>query len=397
MWFLLLFSVASAIHLKTGTYHHERGGDDPIEAMATNPKLSHCYWQWLYRDQVARTEAHLKTEHAKLVSAKEKEDAAKALPKLMKDHEGLLLLKNNLFDMFGDDFLKEKDCGSEPPEGLDDYLKPEKVEVGGKTITRTWQEDLSPPEKEAWAVFLDGPDMKTKGTEDKGTEDAPEPEDPALLELPYEQARVWSRKTIPYCLTNCGVSCKRQIWGMMAIMVKHTTIRFASVDCDANGHKLEIKDHPASNHRPAAWVGMRDEVDADKPVPIGAGVSTHQILELNTGHLHYGGVATALHEFLHTLGFYHMQQRSDWATCYKAAGYDEITEPHNCRHEAKPIHGTYDFASIMHYPDDTNGHNCGRIVPVDDVDEAICGDPANLGHARGLAPGDIAAINALYQ
>lgn len=103
-----------------------------------------------------------------------------------------------------------------------------------------------------------------------------------------------------------------------------------------------------------------------------------------------------IHEFLHALGFFHMQSSFD-RDDYIRVNFENIRS--NQRHNFDKIsnefishYGTdYDLDSVMHYPAkafSTNGKNT-----IETIDSS---DMHRIGQRDGMSRGDIERINKMY-
>jgi hypothetical protein len=104
---------------------------------------------------------------------------------------------------------------------------------------------------------------------------------------------------------------------------------------------------------------------------------------------------TIMHEFIHAIGFYHMQSAYDRDDFVQIV-WENIqpgTENNFRKYDNTQISHfgvTYDYESVMHYPAvsfSINGEP--TIIP-------LKADVAELGQRYGLTEGDIARINSMY-
>ncbi|XP_055298042.1 seminal metalloprotease 1-like [Sitodiplosis mosellana] len=107
-------------------------------------------------------------------------------------------------------------------------------------------------------------------------------------------------------------------------------------------------------------------------------------------------LGTIMHEFLHALGFYHMQSAYD-RDDYVEIKWDNITPgmEHNFNKYNSSVvthfNTTYDYESVMHYGAfgfSKNGN--ATIVPTD-------GDLGKIGQREGLSKKDIWKLNLMYE
>lgn len=105
---------------------------------------------------------------------------------------------------------------------------------------------------------------------------------------------------------------------------------------------------------------------------------------------------TIIHEFIHALGFYHMQsatERDDFVTIV----WENIqagTENNFATYSADTINQfgvTYDYGSVMHYPAVSFSINSEPTIVAKD---AVAG--ANMGQRVGMSDKDIARIRGMY-
>lgn len=109
-------------------------------------------------------------------------------------------------------------------------------------------------------------------------------------------------------------------------------------------------------------------------------------------------VASVIHEFVHTLGFYHIHKGADrdnhvriiWENVIPAkkhkllikAGYNELTD----------FGVGYDYDSIMHYSGTAFSVN-GKVT-IETVDGSW---NSRIGQRQGLSKGDVDRINRMYE
>jgi len=103
---------------------------------------------------------------------------------------------------------------------------------------------------------------------------------------------------------------------------------------------------------------------------------------------------TIIHEFIHSLGFYHMQSAHD-RDDYVDIIWENIqpgTENNFAKHEANRVSHFgvgYDYGSVMHYSATAFSINGQRTI--------VTLDPtAEIGQRDGMSDKDIARINAMY-
>ncbi|XP_031629453.1 seminal metalloprotease 1-like [Contarinia nasturtii] len=108
-------------------------------------------------------------------------------------------------------------------------------------------------------------------------------------------------------------------------------------------------------------------------------------------------LGTIMHEFLHALGFYHMQSahdRDEYVTIHWGnirSGYEHNFAKFN-NTEVTNFNTTYDYGSVMHYSAygfSKNGN--ATIVP---VDESFLG---KIGQREKLSEKDIFKLNTMYE
>ncbi|XP_058053859.1 seminal metalloprotease 1-like [Anopheles bellator] len=106
-------------------------------------------------------------------------------------------------------------------------------------------------------------------------------------------------------------------------------------------------------------------------------------------------LATIVHEFLHTLGFYHQQSASDRDEFVEIV-WDNIEEgkEHNFNIYTKDtvtdFNVRYDYGSVMHYSSTAFSKNGERtIVPKD--------PNANIGQRVAMSERDISKVNHMYR
>lgn len=242
------------------------------------------------------------------------------------------------------------------------------------------------------------------------------------MDMPYTHyaLQLWPvNRRIPFCFHNpanpaLGVwtpARMNTVLDGMNIIEAGTQINFDwLINCDQAGHKLRfdlvtggawsyvgvVNAVPAPAHYFPARLTPAD-VSATPGAPPSLAANTFQPLGFDS-NAHYNNPQTVAHELMHTLGFSHMHQRSD------VAAYAQVTnvaDVNNCAVRAGLTIGTYHYESIMHYPH--GPHQCGVINAVAGVNQAVHGNPGNMGNpppaggaAWALHPVDTYAINTLY-
>lgn len=103
---------------------------------------------------------------------------------------------------------------------------------------------------------------------------------------------------------------------------------------------------------------------------------------------------TIMHEFIHALGFYHMQsatERDNYVTIVWAniiAGYENNFNTYTAAHISQ-FGVEYDYGSVMHYPPTSFSVNGQPTI--------IAKDPtAVMGQRVGMSDKDVARIRAMY-
>lgn len=128
----------------------------------------------------------------------------------------------------------------------------------------------------------------------------------------------------------------------------------------------------------------------------GAQPLNYEIYPLDQGCFRLG---TIVHEFLHTLGFYHMQSSANRDDYVRIATENIIrgTE-HNFKKydddEVDNFDQEYDFGSVMHYPAlafSSNGKP--TIIPLDSNNE----EASKMGQRIGMSRKDIDRLNTMYR
>ncbi|XP_055533335.1 seminal metalloprotease 1-like [Wyeomyia smithii] len=106
-------------------------------------------------------------------------------------------------------------------------------------------------------------------------------------------------------------------------------------------------------------------------------------------------LGTIIHEFLHALGFYHMQSASD-RDDYVTIVWENIQpgREHNFEKyastEISSFDTGYDYGSVLHYPATAFSVNEERTI--------IPKDPnATIGQRKGMSEKDIAKLNHMYK
>lgn len=126
-------------------------------------------------------------------------------------------------------------------------------------------------------------------------------------------------------------------------------------------------------------------------------ISGKQQLNLQLYNIEEGcfRLATIMHEFIHALGFYHMQSTHD-RDDYVEIKWDNITPglEHNFEKYSSSVVSdydiTYDYNSVMHYgPTGFSINGEPTIVPKR--------ENANIGQRVGLSRKDIEKLNRMYE
>ncbi|XP_055838795.1 seminal metalloprotease 1-like [Episyrphus balteatus] len=107
-------------------------------------------------------------------------------------------------------------------------------------------------------------------------------------------------------------------------------------------------------------------------------------------------LASIVHEFLHSLGFYHQQSASDRDEFVKIA-FENISDGHEHNFEiynssvVEDFGVAYDYGSVMHYSSTAFSKNGEKtIIPI--LDENI-----EIGQRRGMSAKDIYKLNLMYK
>ncbi|CAH2068497.1 unnamed protein product, partial [Iphiclides podalirius] len=118
-----------------------------------------------------------------------------------------------------------------------------------------------------------------------------------------------------------------------------------------------------------------------------------QVLNLANGCFRHGS-GTAVHEMLHTLGFYHMQStynRDDFVQIIWEnirAGTEHNFAKYN-NDTVTDFGVSYDYGSVMHYPEKAFSKNGNKtIIPLQ--------DGAKIGQREGMSESDIIKLNKMY-
>lgn len=128
----------------------------------------------------------------------------------------------------------------------------------------------------------------------------------------------------------------------------------------------------------------------------GAQVLNLEVYPLNTGCFRLG---TIIHEFLHTLGFYHMHSTSNRDEYVRIAFENIASFAKNNfdRHDEEKVDNfdqEYDFGSVLHYQPtafSTNGKP--TIIALDPENP----DVAKMGQRAGMSRRDIDRLNTMYR
>ncbi|XP_001844562.2 seminal metalloprotease 1 [Culex quinquefasciatus] len=122
-----------------------------------------------------------------------------------------------------------------------------------------------------------------------------------------------------------------------------------------------------------------------------------QVLNLAPNKLENGcfRLGTIIHEFLHALGFFHMQSSAD-RDDYVEIVWDNIqpgTEHNFAKYNSSFVSNfdiVYDYGSVMHYPEMAFSVNGLRtIIPLD--------PEATIGQREGMSPSDVAKLRRMYR
>uniref|UniRef100_A0A1A9WUH0 Metalloendopeptidase n=1 Tax=Glossina brevipalpis TaxID=37001 RepID=A0A1A9WUH0_9MUSC len=127
----------------------------------------------------------------------------------------------------------------------------------------------------------------------------------------------------------------------------------------------------------------------------GAQTYNLQIYALDSGCFRLG---TIVHEFLHTLGFFHMQSAANRDDYVRIA--EENIDPKNLHNfnkydetEVDDFNQEYDYGSVLHYGPTAFSINGEKtIIPIYE-DEAA----GNMGQRRGMSEKDINKLNLMYR
>lgn len=119
-----------------------------------------------------------------------------------------------------------------------------------------------------------------------------------------------------------------------------------------------------------------------------------QYLSVGSNCLEKNGKGLAIHELMHSIGFYHEQSRWDrddniqilWPNVINETGISN----NFLKYGPDDLHTDYDYNSIMHYEDNSFGIN-GQQTIIPKKSGAL------IGQRNGLSDIDIKEINLLYK
>jgi astacin len=185
----------------------------------------------------------------------------------------------------------------------------------------------------------------------------------------------WPNRTIP-CEIDPGFPHPQRLLDAIDHWHRHTSIRFVGRDGEADYLRIVPADGEALSR-----IGRRGG-----PQDILLGDSCTR--------------GTIVHELGHTVGLCHehcRNQREEWIQIDESNIRDEAVEnflQNRVDEVDTPLInlGPYDYASIMHY----GTHDCAKY-PEDPVITTLQPRGAPIGQRLALSPGDIAAVEELYQ
>ncbi|XP_055598808.1 seminal metalloprotease 1-like [Uranotaenia lowii] len=197
-----------------------------------------------------------------------------------------------------------------------------------------------------------------------------------LLDVNYR----WPNKTVYYKIdtTNFTQVHVQEIKTAMGIIGRSSCLNFTEADENATAYIQVVGDDIGC----FSSVGYMGRVQYLNLAPAA----------VDTGCFRTG---TIMHEFLHALGFYHMQSASDrdefvtivWDKI--EAGKENNFEKHGAD-KVSHFNSTYDYDSVMHYSATAFSIDGNKtIVPKE--------EGAEIGQRSRLSPSDIAKLKKMYQ
>lgn len=187
----------------------------------------------------------------------------------------------------------------------------------------------------------------------------------------------WPNAVIPYVISDAYTTSQRQVIAFaMSAYHNNTCIRFVPRTCEINYIRIY-----KSGGGCWSYVGLIDQ-----------GV---QDVSLDDGCLLTTRPGTAMHELMHTAGFYHEHTRPDRDT-YVFVNLTNVIERYRNNYiglttqQATTLGLSYDYGSVMHYPRGAFAINTS--IP---VITPLIGTPT-LGQRVGFTSLDLQKLNALY-
>ncbi len=221
----------------------------------------------------------------------------------------------------------------------------------------------------------------------------------------YPSAGRWYKGVVVYNESQLPASVRDgQLWTAMNMIMAKSPIRF-SRDQDYYKNVTYISSAPVYTYDNIALYWQNFDGASAGSSQIGRQGGTQGLFA--TDRLSAAGFA---HEFLHALGVWHEQSRSDRDT-YISVDYGNIKTEYRSQYDKHvsdgALVGGYDYCSVMHYPAKGGGMAIDNAKPIIkllqnfpscivQIDAVQGAGVSGIGQDSGVSDGDFATIRALH-
>jgi len=208
--------------------------------------------------------------------------------------------------------------------------------------------------------------------------DPPSEEDnkPVQRDALRDLGKIWQDRKVPYTIhSSIDGNTSAQIESVMEQYMNKTCVQFI----DVTGNTTSVKTYLHIKKLSGCWSYVGRVFTGEQELSIGQGCE-------------YDGII--IHEFMHALGFYHEQSRSDRDDFVTIMWENIKTDKYNnfkkqLSEAVQTFKTEYDYGSVMHYGKNAFSKNgLATIVPRKNV---------SIGQRIGFSNLDLQEINALYQ
>lgn len=189
----------------------------------------------------------------------------------------------------------------------------------------------------------------------------------------------WKNGVVPYVIKNLGEREKKAVEDAIADYNTYTCVKWEPLDRRKHGRYTDYVEF-FSGSGCYSYVGRNPDRYGKQPISLGIGCGIKGI---------------AIHEMMHTVGFYHEQSRRDRETFVNINYGNILSKYHDqfeklSRRQEDSLGAKYDYNSVMHYGRKAFAYNRNKdtVIP-------LIGEP-DIGQRKGFSNVDIWKINKLY-